>query len=243
MKNIPNIKVSDDELKLLTTKRVYSSGGEAYICLSPDKKTLYKIFRKGAKVVPMKENKQKKIMRLHDISLEHTVQILSTISYDGELVGYETSYDEEDRRFYPPLFSRSQLIEKLKDAQSILEYFNAQDITYGDVNFRNILYNRRTGKLKFCDLDNMRVGEYPIDLFILPLKNYKDMRGIDDSTDAYMHSLLTLQAFDLPLFFSRPEEFNKEFEPFAVEKIIPTLIEPSEYQGEYIVKYVKKRRG
>ena len=243
MKNMPNIRVSDDELKLLTTKRVYSSGRESYICLSPNKKTLYKIFRRGVKVVPMKDNKKKKIMRLHDMSLEHTVQILSTISCNGELIGYETSYDKDDFRFYPPLFSRSQLIEKLKNIQGVLEYFNAQDITYGDVSFRNILYNRKTGNLKFCDLDNIRVGEYPIDLFLLPLKNYKDIRGIDDSADAYMHSLLTLKAFDLQLFFSSPEEFNKEFEPFAVEKIIPTLIEPQEYEGEYIVKYVKKRRG
>ena len=39
--------------------------------------------------------------------------------------------------------------------KKILEYYHSKDIIYGDVKDDNILINSVTGKISFCDMDNI----------------------------------------------------------------------------------------
>ena len=63
MKTIPNIKLTEEELHRIL-KRALVSGGEGIICVS-DIGTLYKIFinPETKEIIPMPENKHRKIIR------------------------------------------------------------------------------------------------------------------------------------------------------------------------------------
>ena len=105
-----------------------------------------------------------KIKKLHEMDLEHIVKPVSTLSMNGRLIGYEMTYDQFDISLEKLVLPRKELIEVLKKSKDILLSFRKKDITYGDVTENNILYNPKTRKVKFCDIDNMRIGNLPIDI-------------------------------------------------------------------------------
>ncbi len=240
MQRIPNIKLTQDDFEKLLEHKIIGSGSEATICRTEKQNTVYKIFCIGKKVFPMPDNKVRKIDKLYQMSLEHITSPISTISLDGTLIGYEMIYDSEDKTFNPFALSNSEVIHFLKGTKDILEQLASKDITYGDVAGRNILINHRTGTIKFCDIDNMRVGEYPIDLIGNTLQKYTKVRGVDAATDAYMHSIMTLNSFDLDEDECSQEEFAWYFTREG-RKILHQIREKTAYNGEYIVQYVKKK--
>lgn len=238
MDRLKNIEISPTEIHNIIKHSFFSNGGEAVVCRTNNPNTLYKIFYKGQmyNVVPMSENKLRKLEILHSLQLTGSVFPLRTITCNKELIGYEMTYNPEEIRFFPGEFDRSDVISKLESIKDILEYFARYDITYADVASRNILFNKHTGKMKFCDMDNVQIGQYPIDIIPLKLSPYYDVCGIDEKTDAYMHNLLTLDILN-----SRKQKLEKEFSRKALP-IIESMKEPENFQGEYIIQYVKKRR-
>lgn len=242
MTNLPNIKLSKHDLKRLLDKSFFNYGGESIILKSPSQNTLYKIFTSNKKVIEMSENKEKKIMRLHELSLEESTKPLSTISLNGTLIGYEMTYDKDDIPTYVGKFTRVERIKFLQETRRILEYFASKDIIYGDVAYRNILFNKKTHQFKFCDMDNAQLEDYPIDLIgtTTDLGNYNTICGITSKTDAYMHNILSLTTLgiDFPHYFD--EEIDYEFNHPA-RIIIDSMKEPKTFTGEYITEYVKKK--
>lgn len=243
MTRLANFELSKSEVNRLLTKSFYSNGGEAAVCCTNNPHTLYKIFIKGhlTKVVPMSENKLRKLEKIHELQLKGCVRPLKTISCEGQVIGYEMTYDPDDIRFQPSLKMRSETVACLEETRDILQYFASQDITYCDVASRNILRNRKTGEVKFCDIDNIRLGEYPVDLIPTVLRDYSDICGIDQNTDAYMHNLLTLNTFGLDLYYSDSKDIRKEFKRKATP-IFESMKEPEKFTGEYIIQYVKKKK-
>ena len=73
------------------------------------------------------------------------------------------------------------------------------------------------------------------------LQKYYEICGLDTKTDAYMHSLMTLNSFDLDENYCSMEEFRYYFEESG-EEILKQIRDKTTYDGEYIVKYVKKRK-
>ena len=251
MRILPNIKISREEINRLISKRI-SLGGESYICLSPDQKTIYKLFINqelsaeltftAEDLVSLPDNKFNKIVSLHQLNPKHCTLPLSTISMEGRLVGYEMTFDSSDTALSFESLLPEEKVFYLKKTKKILEYFASHDITYGDVAERNVLINRETGKVKFCDMDNIRLKQYPIDLLSSELEEYNAERGIDDSTDAYMHNIMTILGLgiDMCRCFESGKYLRSYFRKNAYS-VLDSMGEPKEFNGEYLIQYVKKR--
>ena len=242
MQKMPNINLSSQELKRLLERSFFSCGGESIICKAPNSHSLYKIFSQGKNVTSMNENKERKITRLYELSIEESVKPLSTISCNGTLIGYEMTYDEADVRAYPLIFTSDDTIYFLQETARILEYFKTKNIIYGDIAYRNILFNKVTGKFKFCDMDNIQLEDFPIDLIggASDLATYNESCGIDSKTDAYMHNIMTLSTLGIDYPYHYDEELADTFTEPAL-RIIDSMKNPQEFTGEYAIQYVKKR--
>lgn len=250
MKSIPNISITEEEY-LGLKKREVNSGGEGIICRGEDA-SLYKLFvePRRRKLCPMSDNKLKKIVELYQNPLEYSVEPLSTISCNDEVVGYTMSYDPNDISLAElSTVSRKRMIQILREARSILEYYASRDVTYGDVTSRNILFNIKTGKVKFCDIDNIRLKGYPIDIKGYALNRYYSQTGIIDAkADAFMHNLLTMKKLhftyphiyesDILQALSRgvyPTKFKK-----SARSIFESMTEPEIFTGEYVIDHIKR---
>lgn len=244
MKRIPNIALTSSQLDEIVELWSFDrEGGEAIICESGKHNSLYKIFYDiyTKEVVPLSDNKFKKILALHKMNLEHSVKILSTISVDGQLFGYEMSYDPLDIALNRTMLNRKQIIEVLKQSSEILKYYSRHDIIYGDVKSNNILINRKTGKVTFCDMDNVQISSFSIDLKGIELRHFLDQYGrIDAKADSYMHNLLTLQQFGFPNQYTTMEGVIMTLESGVIpedifteegKEILLSMQEPKNFNG------------
>lgn len=245
MRRLPNIKLTEDEVKFIIEKNFMNYGGEAIICKNTST-SLFKIFSNTSdtshpKPSIMRENKERKINEIFRLQPEHSVLPLSTISLNGNLIGYEMTYDKHECDAYPFLCSPREQIEFLIESKKILEYYKTLGIVYGDVHFGNILQNSQTGELRFCDMDNIQIAGCPIDLYSEELLDYVSTKGlVDEHTDAYMHSLMTLDLFDLDLENFSDDDYKFFFTKKGV-KLLKSLKEKEHYQGDYLVKYLRKK--
>ena len=261
MKPLPNIELSRTDVSdlLRFDARKYS---EAFLCNFSSNRILYKIccipdylkdeddelnvvrYRYSlSDVCDMSDNKFAKIKKLYEMQLEHAAIPIATITMDGRLVGYAMNFYYKDVA-KPLRRSREYLIEYLRRSKAILEYFASKDIIYGDVAHRNILVNCTNMDMHFCDMDNVSLGQYPIDMETKPLIIYRRQRGIIDSEcDAYMHNLMTITDFHIatkPNFLSRML-VDRRFS--STGKIIyESLSTPETFTGEYIIDHIKEKR-
>ncbi|MDD5887886.1 MAG: hypothetical protein PUC82_00095 [bacterium] len=252
MKRLPNISFTPEELQNIVKTGLFNKeGGEAIVTFSLNPHALYKIFidTNTGEIIEMPENKLKKLSQLFKLQLQNSVKPLSTITMDKKLVGYEMTYDEANLPIGLVKFTRKEMIEVLKSTKNILEYFSAQDITYGDIKNNNILINQKTGQITFCDMDNVRIATYPIDLMGKDLKKYTDIhQAVDRTTDAYMHNLLTLKSLGFPnpyatsagiIMSLEKEEYPTGFKEKA-KPILKSMLTPETFTGEYIIQYIKR---
>lgn len=249
MRIMPNIKLTEEVYRQIATQNKIAFGGEGIICRGENLNSIYKIFVEYDTINPvgMSDNKHSKVKELYQRQLEHSVQPLSTISLNGELIGYEMTYDEDDISLERISLFRHQLIRSLKETSEILKYYASQDITYGDVKANNILINKKTKKAKFCDMDNIRLGQYSIDL----LNDYVDSiyvgdGSIDESVDAYMHNLMTLQKLNSPgitydeiIYRLADKKYHKNYKEGAHHSL-ETMASSEPFVGEYIAPYIKR---
>lgn len=248
MKRMPNIKLTDEELELLLEDSIFDYGGEAIIFKS-ERNTLYKVFMlAGTNIIEgMSDNKFKKLLSLYDNPHKYCIHPLSTLSLNGMLIGCEIDYDEDDISLLNATLSREEKIFYLSKAKTALEYFSSEDITYGDVKDDNVLINPKSGNVKFCDIDNIRLGQYPIDVMSDELTDFVKAHGkVDQTIDAYMHNLLTLEQLHFHNFShcqilqnllngNYPKELSKQ-----THKIIDNMLIPKQFNGDYIIQYIKK---
>lgn len=249
MKVMPNTNLSEEFCDYLLLDCRFDIGGEAIICKNDDTNTLYKIFVYPGSDIPdiMSDNKFKKIVALYQKKLKYKVQPLSTLSLNGKLIGYEMSYDSKDISMFNLNLTRRQKLYYLRQAKEALDYFSSVDITYGDVKSDNILINQKTKKITFCDIDNIRLGQYPIDVMGHELTEYVESRGqVDKTIDAFMHNLLTLEQLNFPNLSQQEilaylnQGINIKQLPDKAIQIAKSLTEPSTYEGEFMIQYIKK---
>ena len=249
MQRMPNINLTTEDYGTMIDYCRFSLGGEGIICKSMRPNTLYKIFVDYDTTTPtgLSDNKFKKILALYERKLEHSVQPLSTISLNGELIGYEMTYDKDDISLDKATLFRRQLIAALKETSDILKYFASQDITNGDVKANNILINRKTKKTKFCDIDNVRYKDYPIDLLSDHVDSFITLPGdLEEKADAYMHNLMTLQKLNAPhlnydeiIYYLSEGKFRNYYHEEAAQTL-STMASSEPFTGEYIAPYIKR---
>ena len=236
---IPNKAITRDQFYTILDYQKLFDGGEATICESDTPFSVYKLFSHCSKPIAMPENKVKKISRLYDMQPLHSVTPLCTISLDDVIVGYEMSSDIDLTRAqieYLPIEEKLYFLNKTKE---ILEYFTSLGIIYGDVAPRNILFDRNTGRIEFCDMDNIAWDDLPMDLLPNNVVDYNASRTIDKNLHPYMHNLMTLRSFGIDQYWATPKELRQHFKRPA-RKTIKSMKDPADFNNEYIVQYLKK---
>lgn len=237
---IPNKKMTEEEvLKILHYEKV-ASGGEAAICESNRFDTLYKIFTRLGKPIKMSDNKFKKIQKLYELDLEHSVKPVSTISIGDTIVGYEMTSNPSYETYKSYELTEEEKIIILKKSKEILEYFSKYGIVYGDLDLRNILINRETLDIMFCDMDNVQIGEYPMDVLPFGLEEYSLTRGIDKNAGAYMLNELSLKFFDMDIYCTGRRSIMRKFKRPA-NKIIESMKDIENFNGEYLISHIKRK--
>ena len=241
MKSLPNRELNDVEIYGALLKGKIDTGAEATICESDKSYSVYKIFTENGRILHMGTNKEEKINMLYQKDLDFSTKILSTISYHGFLVGYEMSYDEDliSHPEYKLVVDKQELLYFLRKSKEILEYFKENDILYGDVACRNILFNRVTGEMAFCDMDNVKIGYHQIDTMPMDLFDYEDRRGIDYGVHPYMHNKMLLNMIGYDEFCADPYLFKKYLK-LCTRNTIASMIKPEEFDEKYLIDYVRK---
>ena len=250
MKRLPNIKLSDSELLLLLEDNKFDYGGEAIVCRNNNPHTLYKIFtHPNTDVAAMiSENKLRKIEWLFRNHPDDMVLPIATLSNRGTLLGYEMTFDEDDEALINAILTEEEKIHYLASSSDVLRRYHDLGIIYGDVKDDNVLINKKTKKTKFCDIDNMQIESYPIDIMGHGLYEYFDEVGIiDERADAYMHNLLFLEQLKYNnlshkaiLNRLRTHPYLVEF-PDEAQRVIESLNDPKTFTGEYAISYVKRK--
>lgn len=238
MNRIPNISLDEKQVNRILTMGRIVTGGEAVICRGDNPYTLYKIFDRHGKPKAMGDNKEKKVIELYNEQIDYSVKPISTISLGDMIIGYEMvdEYDFDCLKLYQ--LTSEELLHFLKETKKVLEYFTSKGIVYGDMEPRNILFNRYTGEVKFCDMDNVQIKDYKMDVFPYSLIEYNEMRGIDEGVHPYMHNKMILGAYNLDLYCSS-YELRKVFRRTG-RKIIESMLEPKSFNDEYALPYIKK---
>ena len=236
---IPNKAITRSQFYELVDYQKLTSGGEATICESDTPFSVYKLFYHCSTPVAMPENKVKKIQMLYDMQPLHSVTPLCTVSLDDVIVGYEMTSDvglTKAQIGFLPFEEKKYFLEKTKE---ILEYFSSLGIIYGDVEPRNILFDRNTGRIEFCDMDNIVIGNLPMDLLPSSVIDYNTSHPIDPNLHPYMHNLMTLKSFGIDTYWATRKELRTHFKRPA-RKTIKTMKNPADFNNEYIVQYLKK---
>ena len=236
---LPNKAITIEEFKKIINYNRFNFGGEAVICETDNAYSLYKIFTHIQDPIPMSENKIRKLEILHELKPDHTITPISTISLNDIIIGYEmtTDYELETYKLYQ--LSNEELRYFLTKTKEILEYFSSLGIIYGDIEPRNILFNRNTGEIKFCDMDNISINGIPMDTIPFQLQTYNAERELDYSVHPYMHNIMTLRSLDLDSYWTTKYELKKYFKRPAI-KTVSSMIKPKKFNNEYIIQHMKK---
>lgn len=99
------------------------------------------------------------------MNLDYITEPTAILYSNGVPIGYEMKYDENDTNLLLSTLSKKEKIYALKKIKDILKYFESKGIIYHDINQGNILINKNNGKIKFCDIDNVTMKDYPGDLY------------------------------------------------------------------------------
>lgn len=265
---MPDIKLGEEYFNNLYYSTAFKDGGEGKIFKS-NQHTIYKFFDRtgiGISTILLEEYEllmQRKLAKieyiynlsdkLRDKYGEFNVLPLSTISCNGQLVGYEMTYDEDDFDLYKTNLKNSQKIKSLKRISDILIYYESLGIIYGDIADFNILINAHNLKPKFCDMDNIKIDGYDIDKKDSCLLHFLKSGGqLDERAHAFMLNLLTLHVLEPHLetrsrvlnYLKSDLIFQTIHKPYFFESpikdIIKSMYNVEGFNGEHIIQYIKK---
>lgn len=252
MRKIPTINCSKEEVISQLNNQFFSKGVEAVICSTDQPQTLDKIFIDSCsrQLSTMSDNKLEKVKRLYQMQLENTVEPLALICASGTIVGYRMFHPERYLTLEKAVLSRKQRITAMRNSQETLEEFTRRNLIYSDIKGDNILVNSITGDIIFCDMDNICMPDLPTDVKPFELQLFCEAYGeFDKNAQVYMHNLLTLQQLgfkdyipphyrDVLLSLKKgqiPTGFKQNATP-----IIESMLDPQNFNGEYIAKYIKR---
>ena len=252
MVNLPNIKLTKEEYKTLTEEEFYFEfGSESKIFR--DDIYIIKIFNENFghylatkdEIETIRENKLQKIIILNNTKgFNNKFKPLGTYSYEGKFVGYYGIYLEQSTlENLQPVFSTEQKIHYLKKIKEKLLEFHELGIIYGDVKSNNIFIDYKKDEIIFCDIDNIQIQEYPIDLMNSYAKEFVKKYGkTDKRLDSYMMNLLTIEQFIKNGHYNKVLELIQDgFIPTEVDKnnnrnlVRQMVYLTKNYSGKYLI--------
>lgn len=146
------------------------------------------------------------------------------------------------------LYPEEQLMA-LRVTKEILEYFRRIGIIYPDVKADNILINLNRGTIRFCDIDNIIIGNLREDILHVVVKEFVKKYGkLDSRIHSYLHNIMTIDMLDKR--FSK--EFNRNLEEYLLESNSPLFLGENEeiknelikvdqnYSGRYLIDGIKE---
>lgn len=196
---LPDIKLSKDEYVSMENCSAYH-GSEGWIIR--DGNYAIKIFKSKfgqenichEKIELIRENKFCKIKDLfcYGDLFDNEFCPLATYSYEGKFVGFRGVWLPYSSMEFSTL-NVSEKIFYLKKIRQKLESFHELGIVYGDIKDDNIFIDFLKKDVTFIDIDNMKVGDYSIDLINDFASDFVVNYGrIDENLDSYMMNLLTI---------------------------------------------------
>lgn len=241
-------KTISKELYDFLKEHYFEFGGEGIIALSEDKKSIYKLYHKEV-TKEERENKEKKLEQLYDQSVKHITTPKASLYLDGNIVGCELEYDEEEENLDMACLYPEEQLMALRVTKEILEYFRRIGIIYPDVKADNILINLNRGTIRFCDIDNIIIGNLREDILHVVVKEFVKKYGkLDSRIHSYLHNIMTIDMLDKR--FSK--EFNRNLEEYLLESNSPLFLGENEeiknelikvdqnYSGRYLIDGIKE---
>lgn len=141
------------------------------------------------------KNKEKKITILGESKLPNHIHILGRATTEHEFIGYVMSEAHSYQDFCLNTFLPSQQIIFLRKLRNQLQRFHDLGLFYGDLKSDNVLSHISHYHLGcLCDLDNMQVKEFPIDIRSDYVDEFLYQYGeVDEKLDWYVFNLLTTE--------------------------------------------------
>lgn len=251
MMQLKNIELSDEEVAYYIDN-YFDFGSESRICKANNHQ-VYKIWRDNStlskeEVCTRNERKMQKIIRYYKKQINYVTRPVATLSNHGNCIGFAMDYSPDDEILLISPIEREERLEILRGLPEILDYFYNEGIIYGDIKNDNILVNRKTKAIAFCDIDNSKVEDFPMDLLPEELEHFITKYGQeDDKIHAYMHSLLTLEQLDDEVCMHEEviEKIGQNDYSSLVTAPGKVLLKEMkkitpQYSGEYIVNYIKE---
>lgn len=261
---LTNIEITKEELEYYKINHD-NHGKESYIKYIDNHTKARKIFRENFGYDNLdiekydeffegiRENKLRKAIELSKIKVfENEVKLINTISCNKKFVGYDTVKPKGMRAVADYYLTRKEVAEYFKQIENKIEYFHSLGIVIGDITWFNVLLDKERKEVALCDLDNMQIGKYKID--ILPSMIEPFCAGtclMNQKIDAYMYNLMLMNELDS--YYDGYQEIERALEggyrPSYLEKraskIIQRMIEASAcgyYNGEYLTDYIKVKK-
>lgn len=250
MKRLPNIDLTKEQIIYLKIQSIWNFGAESFLYQNPSifgEKTVAKIFESAEEsTIQNKFEKIKRLYQLEELKKINEIQILSSISCQGKIIGYlmnKSSYSEVN--CYP--MTRKQQLTHLLLARKKIHQLEQLDIIYGDISASNIMVGEND--VCFCDLDNVAYQELPMDLQPKKLVEFVSQYGkMDKKAVSYMFNIYTLKQL---CFLDGNRKIEEYLEmPQIPREIIPQfyttiknqmrMITPN-YGGGYFVDYIKPK--
>ncbi len=251
MKRLPVTKLTDQELDLMIEDGRFNYGGEAIVCHGNNPNTCFKLFHMpGATCVTyMSDNKEQKLTKLYNHPIPGLLVPISLVSNRRNIIGYEMPYSSTCDSILDTILTPEERLSCLYQTKAILERLPYYECVYGDLKSDNVLYDQKTGKVVFCDVDNIQLGPYKMDIYGTGVDTYMRATGrIDEKTDVFSHNLFTLEQL-----FYRDESFGEimthiyqmdiqhRLQDARAREIINSMRYPETFKGEYVLEYTKKR--
>ena len=259
VKSLPNIKITKKEKQYLLSQNEFNYGSESLIFEVPSlfgENKLAKIWDIDAFSCKEKaiQNKFEKLKRLYHIDILkeiNAIQILASISCEGEIIGYlmnKSSYREID--YFPT--THTEMLNYLWLARQKLKQFEQIGILYGDISSSNILFFQND--VCFCDLDNVAYQELDMDIVPLCLREFmgkyefSSIMKVNEKAISYMYNLFTLKKLcfldenRLVEEYLESEQIPRELRPLAYKEIKKQMCHVTPfYEGYYFIDYVKDK--
>lgn len=242
MRNLPNKDFTRKELYDLLNYSKIDKGCEAVVCEGPTEYSAYKIFVKDLDISPMSDNKEKKINLLYQLDLDYSTKILSTMSCEGNLFGFEMISDPDLKAYkiWDLPFPRDEMLYYLKQTRMILDYMRSNGVLYADFDPRNVLFDRKTGLILFCDMDNAGVDNLPVDVTPWDLYEYKEARGLDFGVHPYMHNSLLLKTLSEDMYTMNFNSQRRKYFKRSGFKTLDSMLDPTKFDDKYLIDHIKK---